>query len=139
MIPCSWRCPRALRLNLALGRCPIMFNGGRNGDTQTDLAWHALCRWLCDRQGCFCDEAVNFGLPSPRGVLMLGVQGAGKSLAAKAVATAWQRPLLRMDVGALYDKFIGESEHRLRDALRQAGVVQIARQAEARIEGIREW
>src|SRR5207253_3873479 len=51
---------------------------------------------------------------------MLGVQGAGKSLAAKAVATAWQMPLMRMDVGALYDKYIGESERRLRDTLRQA-------------------
>src|SRR4029077_1905948 len=51
---------------------------------------------------------------------MLGVQGAGKSLAAKAIATAWKRPLLRMDVGALYDKYIGESERRLRDALKQA-------------------
>ena len=57
---------------------------------------------------------------APRGVMMLGVQGAGKSLAAKAVATAWQRPLLRLDAGGLYDKFIGESEKRLRDALRQA-------------------
>src|SRR5690606_15158930 len=53
-------------------------------------------------------------------VLMLGVQGAGKSLCAKAVATAWQRPLLRMDVGALYDKYVGSAEARLRDALRQA-------------------
>src|SRR3954468_5657057 len=51
---------------------------------------------------------------------MLGVQGAGKSLAAKAVATAWQRPLLRMDVGSLYDKYIGQSERQLREALRQA-------------------
>jgi SpoVK/Ycf46/Vps4 family AAA+-type ATPase len=51
---------------------------------------------------------------------MLGVQGAGKSLCAKAIATAWQRPLLRMDVGALYDRYVGESERRLRDALEQA-------------------
>ena len=51
---------------------------------------------------------------------MLGVQGGGKSLSAKAVATAWQRPLLRLDVGALYDQYIGESEKRLRDALHQA-------------------
>ena len=51
---------------------------------------------------------------------MLGVQGAGKSLSAKAVATAWQRPLLRLDAGALYDKFIGESERNLRTALHQA-------------------
>src|SRR5207248_11293480 len=47
-------------------------------------------------------------------------QGAGKSLAAKAVATAWRRPLLRLDSGALYDRYIGESERRLREALRQA-------------------
>ena len=77
-------------------------------------------QWLCSRQDALSDEAGEFGIPPPRGVLMLGVQGAGKSLAAKAVATAWKRPLLRMDVGALYDKFIGESERKLRDALRQA-------------------
>jgi hypothetical protein len=76
--------------------------------------------WLEQRREALNDEAKAFGITPPRGVLMLGVQGAGKSLAAKAVATAWQRPLLRMDVGALYDKFIGESERRLRDALHQA-------------------
>ena len=76
--------------------------------------------WLEQRKESLCDEAGKFGIEAPRGMLMLGVQGAGKSLAAKAVATAWHRPLLRMDVGALYDKFIGESERRLRDALRQA-------------------
>ena len=80
----------------------------------------ALKVWLARRADCFGDEAVKFGLCPPRGVLMLGVQGAGKSLAAKAVATAWQRPLLRLDVGSLYDKFIGESERRLREALRSA-------------------
>ena len=79
-----------------------------------------LKAWLATRQNSFCKDATHFGLPPPRGVLMLGVQGAGKSLSAKAVATAWQRPLLRLDVGALYDKFIGESERRLRDTLRQA-------------------
>lgn len=76
--------------------------------------------WLEQRREALGDEAVEFGIQPPRGVLMLGVQGAGKSLAAKAVATAWQRPLLRMDVGALYDKFIGESEKRLREAFHQA-------------------
>ncbi|MFO0839977.1 MAG: AAA family ATPase [Phycisphaerae bacterium] len=79
-----------------------------------------LKRWLAQRQRSFTPEAVEYGLPAPRGVLMLGVQGAGKSLCAKAIATAWQRPLLRLDVGALYDKYVGESERRLRDALRQA-------------------
>ena len=76
--------------------------------------------WLEHRKLSLSDEAVAFGLQPPPGLLMLGVQGAGKSLSAKAVATAWQRPLLRMDVGALYDRYIGESERRLRESLRQA-------------------
>ncbi len=79
-----------------------------------------LKRWLKQRQDAVSDEAAAFGIEAPRGVLMLGVQGAGKSLCAKAIATAWQRPLLRMDVGALYNQYIGESERRLRDTLRQA-------------------
>lgn len=79
-----------------------------------------LKRWLSIREGSLTDEAVKFGLSHPRGLLLLGVQGAGKSLCAKAVATAWQRPLLRLDPSVLYDRFIGESERRLRDALKQA-------------------
>jgi AAA+ superfamily predicted ATPase len=79
-----------------------------------------LKTWLSQRQSAFSKEAAEFGLSAPKGVLMLGVQGAGKSLSAKAVATAWQMPLMRMDVGALYDKYIGESERRLRETLRQA-------------------
>lgn len=79
-----------------------------------------LKQWLKQRQDAVTREAEEFGITPPRGVLMLGVQGCGKSLAAKAVATAWQRPLLRMDVGALYDRYIGESERRLRETLHQA-------------------
>jgi len=79
-----------------------------------------LKRWLKLRESAVTDAAVRYGLVAPRGVLMLGVQGAGKSLCAKAIATAWCRPLLRMDVGALYDRYVGESERRLRDALHQA-------------------
>jgi len=79
-----------------------------------------LKQWLLRRSECLADEAAAFGLTPPRGVLMLGVQGAGKSLSAKAVATAWQRPLLRLDAGSLYEKFIGESERHLRQALHQA-------------------
>lgn len=76
--------------------------------------------WLDLRKQCASDEAARFGITPPRGILLLGIQGAGKSLAAKAVATAWRRPLLRMDAGALYDRYIGESERRLRDALQLA-------------------
>lgn len=79
-----------------------------------------LKEWLRRRERALTEEASEFGLEAPRGVLMLGVQGAGKSLCAKAIATAWRRPLLRLDPGVLYDRYIGESERRLRDALKQA-------------------
>ena len=80
----------------------------------------ALKEWLRRRERAVGDDAAAFGLKPPRGVLMLGVQGAGKSLCAKAIATAWKRPLLRLDPSVLFDRYIGESERKLRDALRQA-------------------
>jgi hypothetical protein len=58
-----------------------------------------LKKWLGLRKDAFTDEAADFGLTPPRGVLILGVQGAGKSLCAKAIATAWQQPLYRLDCG----------------------------------------
>jgi len=79
-----------------------------------------LKSWLGARSLATAREAEEFGLALPRGVMLLGVQGAGKSLAAKAVATAWRVPLLRLDAGALYDKFVGESERKLRESLAQA-------------------
>jgi ATP-dependent 26S proteasome regulatory subunit len=78
-----------------------------------------LKEWLRQRKDAFTDDAEKFGLTVPRGVLMLGIQGAGKSLCAKAIATAWQQPLLRLDPSSLYASYIGESEHNLRDALQQ--------------------
>jgi AAA+ superfamily predicted ATPase len=78
-----------------------------------------LKRWLEERKDAFSPKAEEFGLQAARGVLMLGVQGAGKSLCAKAIATAWHQPLLRLDPGALYASYIGESERNLREALRQ--------------------
>ncbi|MEO0512271.1 MAG: AAA family ATPase [Planctomycetota bacterium] len=77
-----------------------------------------LKRWLRSREHAL--DAGRSRIEPPRGVLLLGVQGAGKSLCAKAIAAAWRRPLLRMDVGALYDKYIGQSEKRLRETLDQA-------------------
>ncbi len=78
-----------------------------------------LKKWLENRKNAFTSDAEKFGLKAPKGVLMLGVQGAGKSLCAKAIATAWQQPLLRLDPGALYNSYIGESERNLRQALLQ--------------------
>ena len=79
-----------------------------------------LKAWLRQRRDGFSPRAREFGLPSPRGVLMLGVPGSGKSLCAKVVAADWHMPLLRLDPGVLYQKFIGESESQLRQALAQA-------------------
>lgn len=79
-----------------------------------------LKQWLAHRRGGFSRKAREFGLEPPRGVLMLGVPGSGKSLCAKVVAADWRMPLLRLDPGVLYQKFIGESESQLRQALRQA-------------------
>lgn len=79
-----------------------------------------LKRWLTQRRDGYSQRARDFGLEPPRGVLILGVQGCGKSLCAKVVAADWKMPLLRLDPGQLYQKFIGESERHLRDALRQA-------------------
>ncbi len=77
-----------------------------------------LKRWLLTRRGAFNDEESK--LDRPKGILLLGVQGGGKSLAAKAVAGLWGLPLMRMDVGALYNKFHGETERNLREALKLA-------------------
>jgi len=79
-----------------------------------------LKSWLALRRDGMGARAREFGLDPPRGILLLGVQGCGKSLCAKMVAADWKLPLLRMDPGVLYQKFIGESESRLREALVQA-------------------
>jgi MoxR-like ATPase len=77
-----------------------------------------LKAWLDLRRRAYGTEAREYGLPAPRGMLMVGVPGCGKSLTAKAVATAWGVPLLRLDLGALKSKFVGDSEGNLRRALR---------------------
>ncbi|HEU0199560.1 MAG TPA: AAA family ATPase [Burkholderiaceae bacterium] len=80
----------------------------------------ALKNWLELRRPAFLDEAGAQGLDVPKGIMLLGVQGCGKSLAAKAVAGAWGVPLMRLDFGALYNKFLGETERNLREALKSA-------------------
>jgi SpoVK/Ycf46/Vps4 family AAA+-type ATPase len=82
-----------------------------------------LKAWLRDRERAFSKEAVDYGLPSPRGVVLLGIPGTGKSLTAKMVSGLWQMPLLRLDVGALFGSFVGQSEERLRRAIHLAETV----------------
>jgi ATP-dependent 26S proteasome regulatory subunit len=76
-----------------------------------------LREWIAKRKSALTPEGQRFGLVPPKGVLITGVQGCGKSLAARAVAGEWGYELARLDAGALYDKFVGESEKRLRKAL----------------------
>lgn len=76
--------------------------------------------WLARRAGSFSDAARRFGLPEPKGLLLLGVQGCGKSLTAKAVASAWTLPLLRLDMGRIFSGLVGSSEENMRRAIRVA-------------------
>ncbi len=80
---------------------------------------HHLKRWLDRRRAHFID-GIDAAADRPKGILLVGVQGGGKSLAAKAVAGVWKLPLLRMDCGVLYNKFFGETEKNLREALKLA-------------------
>jgi ATPase family associated with various cellular activities (AAA) len=73
--------------------------------------------WLNKRALAFSVEARAFGLPPPRGILLLGVQGCGKSLCAKAVANQWRLPLLRFDMGRMFGSLVGSSEENVRRAI----------------------
>ena len=79
-----------------------------------------LKRWLDRRGAAFGEAARRFGLPEPKGLLLLGVQGCGKSLVAKAVAAQWSLPLLRLDMGRIFSGLIGSSEENLRRAIKVA-------------------
>jgi ATPase family associated with various cellular activities (AAA) len=76
-----------------------------------------LKEWLKKRQTAFSSQAINYGLPTPRGLLLIGIQGTGKSLTAKAIANDWKLPLLKLDVGKLFGGIVGESESRLRQVI----------------------
>lgn len=73
--------------------------------------------WLTKRTIAFTDRAAKFGLPSPKGVLLLGVQGCGKSLCAKAISALWKLPLLRFDLGRMFSSLVGSSEENIRRAI----------------------
>jgi AAA+ superfamily predicted ATPase len=90
----------------------------RRDKSFADIAGLARLRdWIAKRKSALTPEGQRFGLVPPKGILITGVQGCGKSLAARAVAGEWGFELARLDAGALYDKFVGESEKRLRKAL----------------------
>lgn len=91
---------------------------------ETDLTdvggLEVLKDWLQKRGRAFSREARAFGLPSPKGILLVGVQGCGKSLVAKSVASVWRLPLLRLDVGRVFAGVVGSSEDNMRKAIKLA-------------------
>jgi SpoVK/Ycf46/Vps4 family AAA+-type ATPase len=93
----------------------------RRDTSFTDIAGLTRLRaWIAKRKSALTPEGQKFGLEPPKGILITGVQGCGKSLAARSVAGEWGYELARLDAGALYDKFVGESEKKLRKALELA-------------------
>ncbi|MGA3197602.1 MAG: AAA family ATPase, partial [Terriglobales bacterium] len=79
-----------------------------------------LKNWLAQRRNSWDDSAREFGLEAPKGVIIMGVQGCGKSLCARAVAGEWKLPLVKFDTAAIYDKYIGETEKRIQKVFRVA-------------------
>lgn len=76
-----------------------------------------LKNWVQIRQASFSSQAKEYGIPTPKGVLLVGIQGTGKSLSAKTIAFEWKFPLLRLDVGRLFGGIVGESESRVRQMI----------------------
>ncbi len=103
-----------------LNRSGHLFFGIDAARFQDVAGFGRLKQWVLLRKSAFTDDNLPVGLDPPRGVLLLGVQGCGKSMAAKAIAGALEVPLLRLDFGSLYDKYHGETEKNLRDALASA-------------------
>lgn len=93
---------------------------GEQGDLGQVGGYDGLKRWLSQRRHAFSDAARRFGLPEPRGLLLLGVQGCGKSLTARSVASSWGLPLLRLDMGRIFAGLVGSSEQNMREAIRVA-------------------
>src|SRR5687767_12458312 len=79
--------------------------------------------WLVKRRNAFSSRARDFGLPLPKGILLIGVPGTGKSLTAKAVGALWQMPLLRLDVGKIFGGLVGSSEENIRNVIKTSEAI----------------
>jgi SpoVK/Ycf46/Vps4 family AAA+-type ATPase len=91
-----------------------------NNDMASVAGLDNLKRWLGQRRNSWDAQALQFGLDPPKGVIILGVQGCGKSLCARAIAGEWGIPLVKFDTAAIYDKFIGETEKRIQKVFKIA-------------------
>ena len=96
----------------------------KTGETLDSIGGlNALKAWIVRREKAFSPEAQKYGLPLPKGILMVGVPGTGKSLTAKAVAAALGRPLLKLDAGKLFGSLVGQSEANTREAIKVAEAI----------------
>jgi len=92
-----------------------------SNSNQNDIGGLSILKnWLKQRYQAFSNEAREYGLPLPKGVLLVGPQGTGKSLTAKAIAQSWSMPLLKLDVGRLFSGLVGSSEARTRETITRA-------------------
>ena len=105
---------KALRDDSPLEYFPVADNAYELG------GFDRLRKWLERARAADSPEAAELNLPAPKGLMLVGVQGCGKSLAAKVIAREWSRPLLKLDVGRLFDKYVGESERNFRHAIATA-------------------
>jgi ATP-dependent 26S proteasome regulatory subunit len=113
--------PRVLDLKAAAMRDEGLLEYFPAEDNPTELGgFKNLYAWLDRAALARSPEAAKLNVPAPRGVMLVGVQGCGKSLAAKFIARHWRLPLLKLDAGRLYDKYVGESEKNLRRAIGMA-------------------
>jgi len=87
------------------------------GDFKEVGGMENLKEWLDKRGKAFTKDAKDFGLVSPKGVMLLGIPGCGKSLVSKTIANEWELPLLKLDLGSVFGSLVGESEARMREAL----------------------
>jgi len=92
-----------------------------SSSSMKDVGGHDLLKdWLVKRSKSFTDAARDYGIPFPKGILIIGVQGCGKSLVAKAVASTYNLPMLKMDVGRIFGSLVGQSEQNMRRAIKIA-------------------
>lgn len=91
-----------------------------NNDMKSVGGLGNLKQWLSQRGRAFSDEAKEFGLPNPKGVLIIGIPGTGKSLVSKTIGYEWGMPLLKLDVGSLFGSLVGQSEANVRKAIKTA-------------------
>lgn len=101
----------------------LEFYSPGEGLTEDVGGLQVLKSWLDKRVLAFSEEARDYGLPAPRGLALIGIPGTGKSLSAKLIARQWKLPLLRLDIGAVFGSLVGESEEKIRKALKLAELV----------------